>query len=100
MSGYTYEATATPVQAPNPYELTYTYDPNTPYAAAGTCDASAYGAPDEIRTIFITGFPEDVKERELNNMLRFLPGYQVGRRAAAECFLCAPLCEQNCYWRI
>lgn len=29
----------------------------------------------EIRTIFITGFPADVKERELNNMCRFLPGY-------------------------
>eukprot|EP00798_Chlamydomonas_sp_ICE-L_P018561 gene18561-25070_t len=29
----------------------------------------------EIRTIFITGFPDDVKERELNNMCRFLPGY-------------------------
>jgi hypothetical protein len=33
---------------------------------------------DEARTVFITGFPEDVRERELNNMLRFLPGYEVG----------------------
>lgn len=33
------------------------------------------GAPDEIRTIFITGFPQDIKERELNNLCRFLPGY-------------------------
>lgn len=33
--------------------------------------------PDEVRTLFITGFPADVKERELNNMLRFLPGYEV-----------------------
>ena len=33
--------------------------------------------------MFITGFPDDVKERELNNMLRFLPGYEVG--AAALC---------------
>lgn len=32
-------------------------------------------AGEEIRTIFVTGFPSDVKERELNNMLRFLPGY-------------------------
>jgi hypothetical protein len=30
-----------------------------------------------VRTIFITGFPTDVKERELNNLLRFLPGYEV-----------------------
>ena len=36
---------------------------------------------DEVRTVFITGFPEDVKERELNNMLRFLPGYEVGEAA-------------------
>jgi len=34
----------------------------------------------EVRTVFITGFPDDVKERELNNMLRFLPGYEVGAR--------------------
>ena len=29
------------------------------------------------RTISIFNFPEDVKERELNNLLLFLPGYQV-----------------------
>eukprot|EP01025_Chloroclados_australasicus_P056513 TRINITY_DN6_c2_g1_i2.p2 TRINITY_DN6_c2_g1~~TRINITY_DN6_c2_g1_i2.p2 ORF type:complete len:321 (-),score=39.23 TRINITY_DN6_c2_g1_i2:2756-3718(-) len=33
----------------------------------------------EIRTIFITGFPPDVKERELNNLLRFLPGYKASQ---------------------
>ncbi|KAI8465750.1 MAG: hypothetical protein J3K34DRAFT_379691 [Monoraphidium minutum] len=46
-----------------------------------------YGAPpgahpgvdDELRTIFITGFPPDVRERELNNLLRFLPGYQASQ---------------------
>ena len=27
--------------------------------------------------MFITGFPDDIKERELNNLLRFLPGYEV-----------------------
>ncbi|XVF23006.1 hypothetical protein REPUB_Repub13aG0000600 [Reevesia pubescens] len=31
---------------------------------------------DEVRTIFITGLPEDVKERELQNLLRWLPGYE------------------------
>lgn len=31
---------------------------------------------DDIRTIFITGFPEDVRDRELHNLLRFLPGYE------------------------
>ena len=59
-------------------------DPNAYYAAA---PPPAYAAapppyayqphPDEVRTLFITGFPEDVKERELNNMLRFLPAYEV-----------------------
>lgn len=34
--------------------------------------------PDEVRTVFVTGFPQDVKERELNNLLRFIPGYEVG----------------------
>ncbi len=41
---------------------------------------SALPAADEVRTVFITGFPEDVRERELNNMLRFLPGYEVRPR--------------------
>ena len=31
----------------------------------------------ELRTVYITGFPQDVKERELNNLLRFLHGYEV-----------------------
>ncbi len=31
--------------------------------------------PDEVRTVFVTGFPADVKERELNNLLRFIHGY-------------------------
>ncbi|KAK9811958.1 hypothetical protein WJX73_003005 [Symbiochloris irregularis] len=35
--------------------------------------------PDEVRTVFITGFPQDVKERELNNLLRFLPGYEASQ---------------------
>lgn len=42
--------------------------------------AAPFGNPDEVRTVFITGFPPDVKERELNNMLRFLPGYEVWSR--------------------
>lgn len=46
----------------------------------GAAPAGSY-AGDEIRTVFITGFPDDVKERELNNMLRFLPGYQVSKPA-------------------
>ena len=34
-------------------------------------------SPNDARTIMITGFPQDVKERELNNLLIFVPGYQV-----------------------
>ncbi|GAQ87880.1 hypothetical protein KFL_003850010 [Klebsormidium nitens] len=30
---------------------------------------------DEIRTIFVLGFPRDMKERELHNLLRWWPGY-------------------------
>ncbi|KAE8731840.1 Small nuclear ribonucleoprotein family protein [Hibiscus syriacus] len=31
---------------------------------------------DEVRTIFIMGLPEDIKERELQNFLRWLPGFK------------------------
>ncbi|CAM8898740.1 unnamed protein product [Rhodiola kirilowii] len=34
---------------------------------------------DEIRTVFITGLPEDVKERELQNLLRWFPGYEASQ---------------------
>ncbi|XP_050228270.1 uncharacterized protein LOC126677614 [Mercurialis annua] len=34
---------------------------------------------DEVRTIFITGLPEDAKERELQNLLRWLPGYEASQ---------------------
>jgi hypothetical protein len=27
----------------------------------------------------VTGFPNDLKERELNNMLRFMPGYEASQ---------------------
>ncbi|KAH9667686.1 RRM domain-containing protein [Citrus sinensis] len=36
-------------------------------------------AHDEVRTIFITGLPDDVKERELQNLLRWLPGYEASQ---------------------
>ncbi|XP_021747263.1 cell wall integrity protein scw1-like [Chenopodium quinoa] len=34
---------------------------------------------DQVRTIFISGLPEDVKERELQNLLRWLPGYEASQ---------------------
>lgn len=33
----------------------------------------------QVRTIFITGLPNDVKERELQNLLRWLPGYEASQ---------------------
>ena len=59
----------------------------------------AYGAPpassDEVRTIFISGFPADVKDRELNNLMRFLPGYEVRTRydPAQDLTICDPCIE-------
>jgi hypothetical protein len=48
------------------------YAPAPAYAAYAP--APAYSSPDEVRTVFVTGFPGDVKERELNNLLRFVHG--------------------------
>ena len=68
-----YDGYAPAYPAVDPYAQAYgSYAPPAPYHPA------AYGAGvDDVRTVFITGFPEDVKERELNNLLRFLPGYEV-----------------------
>lgn len=33
----------------------------------------------QVRTIFITGLPEDVKERELQNLCRWLPGFEASQ---------------------
>ncbi|KIY93656.1 hypothetical protein MNEG_14306 [Monoraphidium neglectum] len=44
-------------------------------AAAGSPTSSA-GLQDDVRTIFISGFPADVRDRELHNMLRYVPGYE------------------------
>jgi len=30
----------------------------------------------EIRTVFVSGLPEDVKEREIHNLFRLVPGYE------------------------
>ena len=65
--------------APPPYSYPPPYSappPNYPAGPAGS---------DEVRTIFVTGFPGDVKERELNNLLRFLPGYEVSRCCGLSC---------------
>ncbi|XP_039055441.1 RNA-binding protein with multiple splicing-like [Hibiscus syriacus] len=52
-----------PVQVPSP-------------SAAAHSLSSHISHRDEVRTIFIMGLPEDVKERELQNFLRWLPGFE------------------------
>ena len=47
-----------------------------PAPAYGYAPGPAYN-PDEVRTVFVTGFPADVKERELNNLLRFVHGWGI-----------------------
>ncbi|XP_042375731.1 RNA-binding protein with multiple splicing-like [Zingiber officinale] len=42
-------------------------------------EPSVRPAADEVRTIFITGLPGDVKERELHNLLRWLPGFEASQ---------------------
>lgn len=31
---------------------------------------------EEVRTLYLSGFPFDVKQREVHNLLRFFPGYE------------------------
>ncbi|KAE8664538.1 hypothetical protein F3Y22_tig00112759pilonHSYRG00020 [Hibiscus syriacus] len=38
-----------------------------------------FSTHDEVRTIFITGLPEDVKERELQNLMRWFPGFEASQ---------------------
>lgn len=74
----------------------YSYPP--PYSAPPPNYASGPAGAEEVRTIFVTGFPADVKERELNNLLRFLPGYEVGLWVwiMVERRRCLP-CEMLCH---
>ncbi|XP_058067880.1 uncharacterized protein LOC131217126 [Magnolia sinica] len=54
--------------------------PPPPPPAIPVENPNAGRAPtDEVRTIFISGLPEDVKERELLNLLRWLPGYEASQ---------------------
>ncbi|KAK9820013.1 hypothetical protein WJX72_005117 [[Myrmecia] bisecta] len=64
----------------DPYQQTYDPYAHHHHAAYAPVPAYApYGHADELRTVFVTGFPADVKERELNNLLRFLPGYEASQ---------------------
>lgn len=93
--------------APQPYSVVPAAAPVQPYATAASYDPNAYAAPpaqvqpytataapayvaapqaqyppynsnrDELRTIFVTGFPPDLRDRELTNMCRFMSGFEV-----------------------
>ncbi|XP_039046841.1 RNA-binding protein with multiple splicing 2-like [Hibiscus syriacus] len=48
----------------------------SPTTAAAHSLSSNLSHYDKVRTIFIMGLPEDIKERELQNFLRWLPGFK------------------------
>ncbi|KAE8699498.1 hypothetical protein F3Y22_tig00110577pilonHSYRG00033 [Hibiscus syriacus] len=50
-----------------------------PPSAAAPSPSSHPPHHDVVRTIFIMGLPEDVKERELQNLLRWLPGFEASQ---------------------
>ncbi|EYU45930.1 hypothetical protein ABFS82_04G088900 [Erythranthe guttata] len=63
-----------PTVAPPPPSLHPHHQPPIPID-----NPAARMLSDELRTIFISGLPEDVKERELQNLLRWLPGYEASQ---------------------
>jgi len=52
-----------------------------PSAASMQADSPypSHNPMEEVRTIFVLGFPNDVKERELENLLRWWPGYEASQ---------------------
>ncbi|TVU42188.1 hypothetical protein EJB05_08581, partial [Eragrostis curvula] len=65
--------------APVPPPAPGVVPPPPPVPGAPDAAAARPGAADEVRTIFITGLPVDVKERELHNLLRWLPGFEASQ---------------------
>lgn len=55
--------------------------PSAPLLLPGPAPNGRSGYPpgEELRTLLVSGFPPDVKDRELQNLLRFLPGYTASR---------------------
>ncbi|KAE8655060.1 Detected protein of unknown function [Hibiscus syriacus] len=50
-----------------------------PSSAASPSSPNHHSHHDKVRTIFISGLPTDVKERELQNLLRWLPGFEASQ---------------------
>ncbi|GMI93248.1 hypothetical protein like AT3G21215 [Hibiscus trionum] len=72
----------------HPYHQQWPPAPAPPPATATAAAAPPLPPPvhhplpsthEEVRTIFISGLPEDVKERELQNLLRWLPGFEASQ---------------------
>lgn len=49
------------------------------YAVLPAAGVALSPTGEEIRTIFVTGFPANVHERELHNLVCFLPGYEASQ---------------------
>ena len=48
------------------------------WSNAGPHEPAVLLQADDVRTIYVNGLPVDLKEREFVNLLRFLPGFEVG----------------------
>lgn len=57
----------------------YLYQSPSSQSAGGGLSGGGGVPGDDIRTVFISGLPHDVKERELHNLLRFMPGYEASQ---------------------
>ncbi|KAL8458825.1 hypothetical protein ACS0TY_035526 [Phlomoides rotata] len=68
-----------PVAAPPPVSAAPPPTPHLHPPPVPLDSPSSRPSSDELRTIFISGLPEDVKERELQNLLRWLPGYEASQ---------------------
>lgn len=49
---------------------------HTPPFAPYSAHFPPYGSYDAVRTLFVAGFPDDVKAREIYNWFRKFPGYE------------------------
>ncbi|CAL9066055.1 uncharacterized protein LOC135605417 [Musa acuminata AAA Group] len=63
----------------HPYHQQWVPPPAPAVAPPVPVDTPNRPPADEIRTVFITGLPGDVKERELHNLLRWLPGFEASQ---------------------
>ncbi|KAL6747504.1 hypothetical protein V8C86DRAFT_1799554 [Haematococcus lacustris] len=64
--------------APSSYSAPLPYG-GAPHSYGGNAAYAPPASSDEVRTVFMTGFPADMKERELNNLMRFVPGYEASQ---------------------